>query len=131
MINRIVNSDVTETDETINNISKEFKPNNVEICFRDKYGIDELIDVIEGNRVYIPALYAINKIYKITIEELDLLDQISKCFLISAQLKWNLDELLKRMGNYLWKAKKYIRKSKNSKKIKKKEIIGKRYKISF
>ena len=87
MINRIVNSDVTETDETINNISKEFKPNNVEICFRDKYGIDELIDVIEGNRVYIPALYAINKIYKITIEELDLLYQISKCFLISAHLK--------------------------------------------
>ena len=30
MINRIVNSDVKETDETINNIVKEFKSNNDE-----------------------------------------------------------------------------------------------------
>ena len=65
-----------ETDETINNIAKEFKSNNVEICFRDKYGVDELIDAFEGNRAYIPALYALYKIDKIIIEELDLLDQI-------------------------------------------------------
>ena len=87
MINRIVNKDARATDETINNIAKKFKSNNAEIYFRDKYGVDELIVSIEGNRVYIRALYAINKIDKITIEELDLLDQISKCFLISAHLK--------------------------------------------
>jgi ribosome-interacting GTPase 1 len=34
---------------------------------------DQLIDVIEGNRRYVPALYVLNKIDQITVEELDLL----------------------------------------------------------
>ena len=72
MINRTVNSDVRMTDETITSI-----------------------------RVYIPALYVINKIDKITIEELDLLDQIPNYVLISAHLKWNLDELLERIWDKL------------------------------
>ena len=33
---------------------------------------EDLIDVIEGSRVYIPAVYAINKIDQITVEELDI-----------------------------------------------------------
>ena len=101
MINRTVNSDVRMTDETITNICKEYKLNNAEICFRGKCGVDDLIDAIEGNRVYIPALYVINKIDKITIEELDLLDQIPNYVLISAHLKWNLDELLERIWDKL------------------------------
>jgi ribosome-interacting GTPase 1 len=67
MINRTVNSDVRMSDETITNIAKEYKLNNAEICFRGKCGVDDLIDAIEGNRVYIPALYVINKIDQITI----------------------------------------------------------------
>ena len=101
MINRTVNSDVRMTDETITNIAKEYKLNNAEICFRGKCGVDDLIDAIEGNRVYIPALYVINKIDKITIEELDLLDQIPNYVLISAHLKWNLDELLEKIWDKL------------------------------
>ena len=94
-----VNIDVRTTDEIITNIAKEYKLNNVEFNFRDKCGVDDLIDAIEGNRVYIPTLYVINKIVKITIKELDLLDPISNYSLISAHLKWNLDELLERMSN--------------------------------
>ncbi len=30
-------------------------------CLQD-YDVDELIDVIEGSRVYIPCIYAVNKI---------------------------------------------------------------------
>ncbi len=30
--------------------------------------VDDLIDVIEGNRIYVPAVYAMNKIDQITIE---------------------------------------------------------------
>ena len=82
MINRTINSDVRMSDETITNIAKEYKLNNAEICFRGKCGVDDLIDAIEGNRVYIPALYVINKIDKITIEELDLLDQIPNYVII-------------------------------------------------
>ena len=101
MINRTVNSDVRMNDETITNIAKEYKLNNAEICFRGKCGVDDLIDAIEGNRVYIPALYVINKIDQITIEELDLLDQIPNYVLISAHLKWNLDELLEKIWDKL------------------------------
>ena len=37
---------------------------------------DDMIDMIEGNRVYIPCLYVLNKIDSITIQELDLLSQV-------------------------------------------------------
>ena len=53
MLNKTINIDVRTTDEIITNISKEYKLNNVEISFRDKCGVDDLIDAIEENRVYI------------------------------------------------------------------------------
>ena len=37
---------------------------------------DDLIDVIEGNRIYMPCVYALNKIDAITMEELDVLDAV-------------------------------------------------------
>lgn len=59
--------------------------------------IDELIDVIEGNRVYLPALYVVNKIDSITIEELDLLNELPNWVPISCRLNWNMDELLEKI----------------------------------
>lgn len=35
------------------------------------FRVDELIDVIQGNRVYIPCLYVYNKIDQICMEEVD------------------------------------------------------------
>jgi len=52
---------------------------------------DQLIDVIEGNRAYIPALYVFNKIDAITIEELDILDQLPNYVPISSFHKWNIE----------------------------------------
>lgn len=52
-------------------------------------------------RVYTPCLYVLNKIDAITIEELDLLDQIPHYVPVSAHLEWNLDELLERAWDYL------------------------------
>ena len=101
LINRGLTSDIKMSDETITNICKEYKINNAEIVLRGRCGVDDLIDAIEGNRVYIPALYVINKIDQITIEELDLLDQIPNYVLISAHLLWNLDELLERIWEKL------------------------------
>lgn len=49
----------------------EYKIFNCEIRFEDADAtVDELVDVIEGNRVYIPALYVVNKVDSITLEEL-------------------------------------------------------------
>lgn len=96
IINRGLTADIKMSDDTITNILREYKINNAEVVLKGKCGVDDLIDAVEGNRVYIPALYVINKIDKITIEELDLLDQIPNYVLVSAHKDWNLDELLDR-----------------------------------
>lgn len=46
---------------------------NADIMIREAITDEQLIDVIEGNRVYVPTIYVLNKIDAITIEELDLL----------------------------------------------------------
>lgn len=39
----------------------------------------DLIDVVEGNRIYIPCIYLLNKIDQISIEELDVIYKIPHC----------------------------------------------------
>lgn len=43
---------------------------NCDVSFRCDPTLDEFIDVVEGGRVYIPAVYVLNKIDAISIEEL-------------------------------------------------------------
>ena len=74
---------------------------NADVNFKCNASIDELIDVIEGNRKYMPCLYALNKIDDITLEELNVLDQIPHYVPISAHLEWNLDELVETIWDYL------------------------------
>ena len=62
---------------------------------------DELIDVIEGNRIYMPCVYALNKIDAITMEELDVLDAVPHYCPISSHYKWNLDGLMDMVFEYL------------------------------
>jgi len=101
MINRGLHADIKMSDETITNILKENKLNNAEVVLRGKCTVDDLIDAMDGSRVYIPALYVINKIDQITIEELDLLDQVPNYVLVSAHKMWNMDELLERIWEKL------------------------------
>lgn len=61
--------------------------------------MDQFIDVIEDNRAYIPVLYVFNKIDSITIEELDILDQMPNYVPISSRDGWNLDELMEEIWN--------------------------------
>jgi small GTP-binding protein len=75
-------------------ICKEYKISCAEIILREDITTDQFIDVIEGNRSYIPVLYVFNKIDAITIEELDILDQMPNYVAISSQHKWNLEELM-------------------------------------
>ena len=75
-------------------ICKEYKISCAEIILREDITTDQFIDVIEGNRSYIPCLYVFNKIDAITIEELDILDQMPNYVPISSQHKWNLEELM-------------------------------------
>lgn len=82
-------------------ICHEYRIHNCEIAVRqENCTTDDLIDVIEGNRVYMPCLYVMNKIDAITIEELDLLDKVPHYVPISAHREWNFDELLETMWTY-------------------------------
>lgn len=57
----------------IKSICSEYKMHNCLVNFSGDYDVDDLIDVIEGNRVYIKCLYVYNKIDICSIEDIDLL----------------------------------------------------------
>lgn len=82
-------------------ILSEYKISNADVTLRCDATVDDLIDVIEGNRKYIPALYVLNKIDQISIEELDIVYKIPHAVPISAHHGWNFDDLLEKMWEYL------------------------------
>ncbi|KAI9291286.1 developmentally-regulated GTP-binding protein 1 [Neoconidiobolus thromboides FSU 785] len=82
-------------------ILSEYKIHNADVSFKCDATADDLIDVIEGNRIYVPAIYVLNKIDQISIEELDLIYRIPHAVPISAHHEWNFDELLAMMWKYL------------------------------
>ena len=75
-------------------VCKEYKVNSAEIILREDITVDQFIDVLEGNRAYIPVLYVFNKIDQLTIEELNILDQMENYVPISSQHQWNMEELM-------------------------------------
>lgn len=83
----------------------EYKIFNADVRVNCDASVDDLVDVIEGNRAYIPAIYVLNKIDQISIEELDILYQIPRCVPISAMDEWNFDTLLRK----IWKTLDLIR----------------------
>lgn len=66
-ISRMVDTDRV-SDDTIKAILKEYRINNADILIKCDATEDDIIDVIEGNRKYIPCLYALNKIDAITLD---------------------------------------------------------------
>uniref|UniRef100_A0A7S3D4E7 OBG-type G domain-containing protein n=1 Tax=Palpitomonas bilix TaxID=652834 RepID=A0A7S3D4E7_9EUKA len=58
-------------EKTVMNVLHEYKVHNCELLVREDITVDQLIDVIEGNRRYVKCIYAYNKIDLITIEEMD------------------------------------------------------------
>ncbi len=87
--------------DSVKTILTEYKMHNVDIVFRCDATADDLIDVIEGNRVYVPAVYVLNKIDQLTIEELDLIYRIPHACPVSGFHEWNFDDLLEMTWSYL------------------------------
>eukprot|EP00529_Nitzschia_sp_RCC80_P000598 CAMPEP_0113504030 /NCGR_PEP_ID=MMETSP0014_2-20120614/34495_1 /TAXON_ID=2857 /ORGANISM="Nitzschia sp." /LENGTH=375 /DNA_ID=CAMNT_0000399107 /DNA_START=125 /DNA_END=1252 /DNA_ORIENTATION=+ /assembly_acc=CAM_ASM_000159 len=86
-------------------VCKEYKVSCAEIILREDVTVDQFIDTLEGNRAYIPVLYVFNKIDAITIEELEILDQLPNYVPISSQHNWNMEELMEE----IWERCKMIR----------------------
>ena len=89
------------SDQTIKSIAAEYKISNADIAFGCNATPDQLIDVIEGNRIYVPCIYVLNKIDQISIEELDIIDKCPHYVPISAKDEWNFDELMEKIWEYL------------------------------
>lgn len=88
------------TQELVFSICREYRITSADIFCRCDATVDQLIDTIEGNRRYIPCIYVLNKIDQLTIEELDIIDQMPHHVPISAAHGWNLDELLESIWDY-------------------------------
>jgi ribosome-interacting GTPase 1 len=93
---------LTKVDEKlIKNILQEYKLHNVDVLIREDITVDDLIDMIEGNRKYVRCLYVFNKIDKISVEEVDEIARRKDHCVISCNLKLNLDYLLECMWDKL------------------------------
>ncbi|KAL1233108.1 Developmentally-regulated GTP-binding protein [Trichinella pseudospiralis] len=87
--------------ENVKTILSEYRIHNADVILRYDATAEDLIDIVEGNRVYIPCIYVLNKIDQITIEELDIVYKIPHCVPLSAHHKWNFDDLLEKIWDYL------------------------------
>jgi ribosome-interacting GTPase 1 len=84
----------------VSDIMHEYKMHNAHVTFRGDYSVDELIDVIEGNRRYVKCLYVYNKIDTISIEEVNDFSQEPLNACISVHMELGLDILLQK----IWRA---------------------------
>ncbi|EZG87360.1 putative developmentally regulated GTP-binding protein 1, partial [Gregarina niphandrodes] len=88
-------------DEMVKMICSEYNILNGSVVIRGEHTVDDLIDAIEGNCVYIPCIYVMNKVDECTVEELDILARYDHYCMISARHGWNLDELVEKIWEYL------------------------------
>ena len=80
--------------QTIKDILKEFKILNADVVIRSDIDADQLIDVVEGNKKYVPAITVLNKIDLVSKEQLEQIKQkLKPDICISAELKINMEEL--------------------------------------
>lgn len=94
--------------ETVKTIFAEYKIANADVVLKYDATADDLIDVIEGNRIYTPCIYILNKIDQISIEELEIIYKVPHCVPISAHHKWNYDDLLMTTWDYLKLIRMYV-----------------------
>eukprot|EP00877_Chromochloris_zofingiensis_P005306 jgi/Chrzof1/14777/Cz09g15230.t1 len=102
---------LTRMDEKmVLRILQEYKIHNCELLFKEDASVDDLIDVIEGNRRYIRCLYVYNKVDMCSIEEIDEIARWPNSIPISCSLKLNLEGLLERIWDMMALVRVYTKK---------------------
>ena len=87
--------------DAVKAVLSEYRIHNADVHLKEDANVDDLVDVIEGSRIYIPCIYAVNKIDQITLEELNILDKLPHYCPVCAYLEWNLDGLIEMTWDYL------------------------------
>ncbi|EUR65287.1 hypothetical protein PFBG_04902 [Plasmodium falciparum 7G8] len=92
----VINSTVPLTkldNKLIMSILHQYKIHNCNLLFNEDASVDDLIDVIEGNRKYIKCIYVYNKIDMLPIEDINKIALCDNTVVISSSKSWNLDVL--------------------------------------
>ncbi|GLC39587.1 Developmentally-regulated GTP-binding protein 2 [Pleodorina starrii] len=97
-------------DKLIQRVLQEYKLHNCELLFKEDCTVDDLIDVIEGNRRYIKCLYVYNKVDMCSLEEVAEIAGWSNSIPISCSLKLNMDGLLERIWDMMALVRVYTKK---------------------
>ncbi|HLC82076.1 MAG TPA: GTP-binding protein [Candidatus Nanoarchaeia archaeon] len=84
-------------DETIKSVLREFKIVSADILIRSPIDVDDLIDCIEGNKKYLPAITCISKADLGTVSQIDeVKNQTHADIAVAAEIDLNI-ELLKEL----------------------------------
>lgn len=89
------------SEKLVYDICKDDKVFNVEIVVREDATVDDFLDVMRPNVVYMPCLYVYNKIDNICLEDVDRLARMPHSCVISCELNLNLDELKRKIWDHL------------------------------
>ncbi len=82
------------TDETIKKVMREFKIVNADILIRSPIDVDDLIDCIEGNKKYVPAITCVTKADTVDAKTLEKVKkQLNADLVISVDEDLNIDKL--------------------------------------
>tara|TARA_Y100000034_G_scaffold95112_2_gene115405 strand:+ start:7722 stop:8846 length:1125 start_codon:yes stop_codon:yes gene_type:complete len=82
------------TKQTVADILKEFRIHNAQVVIREKITPDDLMDAIQKNKIYIPAIIVLNKIDSVSKSQLNKVKKkIKPDLCISAHKKINLKKL--------------------------------------
>lgn len=82
-------------------ILKDYGIFNADVSLREDITVDQFIDVIEGNRKYMPCLYVYNKIDTITMEEMDRLSRLPHSVVLSLAWDLNVDDVIDELWEHL------------------------------
>lgn len=83
-------------EKVIQQILHEYKIYNAEVVIRDNVSVDEFIDVILDNRIYVDCIYVYNKIDAVTMEDVDQLARLPNSF--DLNVDFILESIWKRLG---------------------------------
>eukprot|EP01024_Parvocaulis_polyphysoides_P064092 TRINITY_DN7433_c0_g1_i4.p4 TRINITY_DN7433_c0_g1~~TRINITY_DN7433_c0_g1_i4.p4 ORF type:complete len:255 (-),score=53.61 TRINITY_DN7433_c0_g1_i4:766-1530(-) len=109
----MVNSTITLThldEKIVARVLQEYKIHNADVLIRDDCTVDDLIDVIEGNRRYIKCLYVYNKVDVCSMEEVDEIARRNYSIPISCYQKLNIQGLLEKIWDMMALVRVYTKK---------------------
>ena len=81
-------------DETIKKVMREFKLVNADVLIRSPIDVDDLIDCIEGNKKYLPAVICISKVDLASVAQVEKIKkELNADIVVSAEEGLNIKQL--------------------------------------